>query len=72
VGVAIRVAGGAATRVAGGTAAGIAGGVGGVAGSRARGIISLFKVKLSQFYRVVIIISFTSVRAAISSLSIYL
>jgi hypothetical protein len=71
-GIAARVASGAVTRVAGGTVAGIAGGVSGVASSRARGIASLSKVKLSQSYRVIIIIGFTSIRAAISSLSIYL
>ena len=66
------VAGGTATGVAGGTAAGIAGGVSRVASSRARGIASLSKVELSWSYRVVVIISFTSIRAAISSSSVYL
>ena len=46
-GVAIRVAGSAATRVASSTAARIASGVGGVAGNKARGVVSLSKVKLS-------------------------
>ena len=47
MGVVIRVASGAVTGVASGTAAGIAGGVSRVASSRARGIVSLLKVKLS-------------------------
>ena len=64
-GAAIGVASGAEIRVAGGAAIGITGG-------GARDIVSLSKVKLSQSYRVVIIISFTSARAAISSLSVYL
>ena len=51
----------------------------GVAGGRlwegidaSRTIVSLFKVKLSQFYKIIIIINFTSVRAKLISLSIYL
>jgi len=71
-GIAAGVAGGAATGVASSTAARIAGGVSRVASGGARGIASLSKVKLSRSYRVVIIISFTSTRAAISSLSVYL
>ena len=58
--------------MAGGTAAGIANGVGGVASGGAEGVASLSKVELSWSYRVIIIISFTSIRAAISSLSVYL
>ena len=71
-GIAAGVAGGIATGVASSTAAGIAGGVSRVASGGARGIVSLFKVELSRFYRVIVIISFTSVRAAISSLSVHL
>ena len=81
MGVAVRVAGGAATGVAGGTVARVAGGAAtgvaggtaaGIAGSRAGGIASLSKVKLSQSCRVIVIISFTSIRAAISFLSVHL
>jgi len=71
-GIVAGVASGAVTGVAGGTAARIASGVSKVASGRARGIASLFKVELSQSYRVIVIISFTSIRAAISSLSVYL
>ena len=59
-------------RIASSTAARIAGGVSKVASGGARDIASLSKVELSRSYRVVIIISFTSIRAVISSLSIYL
>jgi len=45
--IAARVAGGVVTGVASGIAARIAGGVSRVASSRARGIVSLFKVELS-------------------------
>jgi len=71
-GTAARVAGGAAAGVTGGTAAGIASGVSRVASGGARGVVSLSKVELSQSCRVIIIIGFTSARAAISSSSVYL
>ena len=72
MGVVIRVAGSVVTGVASGIAARIASGVSRVASGRARGVVSLSKVELSRSYRVVVIISFTSIRAAISFLSVYL
>ena len=88
VGVAIRVAGGVVVRVASGiavgvtdgtavgvtdgTAVGVVGGISRVASGGARDIVSLFKVKLSQSYRAIVIISLILIRAKLISSSVYL
>ena len=65
-GAVVGVAGGTVVKVTGGTAVGVA------SGTAVGDIVSLFKVKLSQSYKVTIIISLILIRARPISLFIYL
>ena len=70
-GVVVRVASGIAVGVTDGTAVGVVGGISRVASGGARDIVSLFKVKLSQSYRAIVIISLILIRARPISLSVH-
>ena len=65
-GAVVKVASGTAVEVASGTAVGVA------SGTAVRDIVSLFKVKLSWFYRAIVIIGLILIRAKLIFLFIYL
>ena len=69
--VVIRVTSSTAVRVASGTAVEVASSGLWKGINTSKTIASLFRVRLSQFYKVIIIISFTSIRAKLISLSVY-
>ena len=67
----VRVAGGIVIRVSGGVVIEVAGGIV-IEVASSRGIVSLFKIKLSRFYRAIVIISLILIRAGPIFLFIYL